>query len=250
MRTPLLAALALAPALAAADSVPAGKAVVTESLAVVNLEELPEYALLQYPVVCDLQSGLPYGVAPDPSLDDLLDYAVLLPGEEQWVAPCGEPRLYLLRRDQWTVGEELLAPTREPLDGANLRAIAELDAMSGAARWRFFREDPRVVRVDHPPLTSRTTVERTQPLRRVHDLLRLTRAGAGVVARCERVVYTYADDTSETLPCADGRRPPPSGRGQPPEPPPSGRPTWVWLGLAGALVVLAALRLRRTSGSA
>lgn len=249
----LVGAAGLAPRRAAADLLPDGMARSTESFSIVNAAEFPGFMLVQYPAICDSSTGRPHGVDADKDDLGLIDYQVLVaPADDNSATRCVDPQLYVVERGDWTVGTVMKTPAHNADDeNAALLEVKELDAMSAAERARFFREDPRA----HPTLYALARsrlVDAGEPLRNTRDMLRLHRAGDRFRLRCEQVVYTYADETEETLPCVDGRRTPPSGQGKPRPVPPtamvSSVPRWPFIAAGGGVflvMVLLGLRRRR-----
>lgn len=236
---------------AAADMVPDGKKIVLHTYAVENADAFPEQLVVAYPYDCDWDTREPRGVgSPD---SESVGYDVIVAGSEHADSPaCKERRIYVVDRAGLTV-----EPAERTPDGVELPIVVrELSAMRGPELAAFFAGDPRVHPTGHVVDPPREVVDAgSTPVRTVHTVLRLARADATFSLRGAQMVYTYDDNSVETLPFIAGKRPPPTGRpvaqGAPPPAPLrmiSEVPRWPWIaGACGVFGVMALLGLRRRS---
>lgn len=253
MRLVLPLALVLAGVVAspaAADGVPDGMAGISADYSVVNLAEFPELLLVTYPARCDWATGQAWGLSPGGGPEGIPDYDVITDGVHAASGYCKESMVYALERGRWTIEPRPPKPT--PDSDEMPLPIRELEAMTPAERARLFGEgeDPRVRATGRQLQPARWLVPRGERLRHVHDVLRVERAGEGFALRRAAVRYTYDDDSVEEVPSLTGDRPPPTGRGEPPQMSPasmvSAIPRWPFIaGGALVFVVMALLGLRR-----
>lgn len=255
----LLLALACGPGLVAgaarADGVPNGMASVTADFSVVNLKEFPGQLFVTYPSDCSYRTHKARGVDdPQESENSWPDYEVIDEGPHGPSGICQESIIYVLERGAWTIGERERTP-EEGVVAYFPAPILELQAMTATQRYAFFTGgDPRVRSTGRQVQPQRWVVDERERIRHVHDVLRIHRVGDQLKLRCDSVIYTYSDETTEEVACVSDARPQPTGIGEPtraqlPSQPlslVSSIPRWPFIAAAaGVFVIMALLGLRR-----